>query len=100
MDGRVHRRGQGAAGPEGEERGRVAAGGEVAGQQHGLAFGATAAEAVLKDEDFHCPRGRWTKSGGITDEYPVVSTTRELGGAGAGRDARDEDRAGHPVRRW
>jgi hypothetical protein len=33
----------------------VAGGGEGAGEQHGLALGAAAAEVVLDDKDFH----RW-----------------------------------------
>jgi hypothetical protein len=50
--------GQGAARSEREERGLVTGGGERVGEENRLAFRATAAEAILEDNNFHCPTHR------------------------------------------
>jgi len=50
--------GQGAARSERKKRGLVTGGGERAGEKDRLAFRAPTAEAILEDDDFHCPAHR------------------------------------------
>jgi hypothetical protein len=54
--------GEGAARAEGEEFRVVTRGDKRAGEEDRLALGATAAEVILDDENFHCAMQRRTNS--------------------------------------